>query len=71
MEGVGEMKQETITITKEEYFNLRKADLEIDLLENNGVDNWEGYCDSFSDENYSQVLSKLRKELFGEEAPND
>lgn len=37
-----------ITITKDEYFRLRKAELKLTLLENGGVDNWEWYGESLN-----------------------
>ena len=35
--------EETVTISKKEYFNLLQRDLELAALNNTGVDNWEGY----------------------------
>ena len=32
--------EETVTISKKEYFNLLKRDLELASLEQAGVDNW-------------------------------
>lgn len=32
-----------VTITKEEYYDLRHASEILQALENAGVDNWEGY----------------------------
>ncbi len=37
------MTEETITITKAEYTRLYKADLFLECLTANGVDNWEWY----------------------------
>ena len=35
--------EETVTISKKEYFNLLQRDLELAALNDAGVDNWEGY----------------------------
>ena len=35
--------EETVTISKKEYFNLLQRDLELAALNGAGVDNWEGY----------------------------
>ena len=35
--------EETVTISKKEYFNLLQRDIELAALNNAGVDNWEGY----------------------------
>ncbi len=34
---------ETVTIPTRDYLNLVRRDLELDVLEAGGVDNWEGY----------------------------
>ena len=41
--------EETVTISKKEYFNLLKRDLELASLEQAGVDNWEWYSESKDD----------------------
>jgi len=38
-----------VTISKKEYFNLLKRDLELASLEQAGVDNWEWYSESKDD----------------------
>lgn len=43
------MPEETITITKKEYNDLRKDAWTLSALERGGVDNWEWYGDSISD----------------------
>ncbi len=37
---------ETVTLTKEEYEYLVKAEERLSVLEEMGVDNWEGYSDA-------------------------
>lgn len=70
-------KEETITITKKEYFNLRLRDetlafLEVFAAEAYGVDNWQGWGDCFSPEwpddaeTLEEVEEKLRKEILGD-----
>jgi hypothetical protein len=59
---------DTITISKDEYFNLKKAQLELNLLEIGGVDNWEWYGDSLNpdgEDDLDTKIEKLRKEIFG------
>jgi hypothetical protein len=59
-----------ITISKQEYFRLRVAEIKLDLLEGGGVDNWPGYGESlWSDEDYDLDTGKekVRKEIFGDE----
>ena len=41
--------EETVTISKKEYFNLLQRDLELASLEQAGVDNWEWYSESKDD----------------------
>ena len=40
---------ETVTITKAEYNLLLRADLRLQALNNNGVDNWDFYGDAMDD----------------------
>lgn len=40
---------ETITITKKEYEELKEAADILRKLRIYGVDNWEGYCDAIND----------------------
>lgn len=51
---------DTITITRQQYFNLRLADLVLAHLEAEGVDNWQGYSYPVEEED------ELRKEILGE-----
>ena len=65
---------ETITISKDEYYNLKCSEAKLTLLECGGVDNWEGYCDSlnnsYGDMEYSleEIRHQLFCEIFGAEA---
>jgi len=36
-------KNDTITITTDDYKNLQKRSILLQALENAGVDNWDGY----------------------------
>ncbi len=38
------MGEELITITKSEYYGLKKSESHLSILEARGVDNWSGYC---------------------------
>jgi len=42
------MTDETVTISKKEYDRLRKAELKLEALEENGVDNWTWYDDAMA-----------------------
>lgn len=56
-----------ITITKDEYFTLRKAELELNLLEVSGVDNWDYYSDALNPDgepSYDEKIEQLKKEIF-------
>lgn len=59
---------ETITISKDEYYQLKCREAELTLLECGGVDNWQGYGDSlnnyYGDMEYS--LEEIRNQLFCE-----
>lgn len=55
-----------ITITKKEYFGLRKAEMEMSLLERGGVDNWEWYGESLNPDGEDEIdikCKKLEKEI--------
>jgi len=41
-EGKNKMKEESITITKKEYSDLKRKALWLHCLEDAGVDNWSG-----------------------------
>lgn len=64
---------DTITITKDEYFKLKVAQEELSLLEQGGVDNWEGYCDSLNDAygdigyTLEEITNNLFLEIYGAE----
>lgn len=64
---------ETITISKDEYYNLKCSEAKLTLLECGGVDNWEGYCDSLNnsygdmDESLEEIRDRLFNEIFGAE----
>lgn len=51
---MSETNEQTITITKAEYNSLVKDSLLLGFLEENGVDNWEGYDEAMSE--YHKVL---------------
>lgn len=55
----------TVTITKDEYASLRKDCEKLSMLENYGVDNWEGYSIAlWSDGNdFDLVEEKIDKEV--------
>lgn len=65
--------ENTITITKDEYYKLKLAEAELSLLIAGGVDNWEGYCDSLNNEygdmeySYEELQQQLFCEIFGAE----
>lgn len=65
--------ENTITITKDEYYELKCREAELSLLEAGGVDNWEGYCDilnnTYGDVDYSleEIRDNLHNEIFGAE----
>lgn len=42
-----------VTISKERYLDIYKAYEELQFLEDNGVDNWEGFEDSFESYKYA------------------
>lgn len=41
--------EETVTITKTEYENLKKDSCKLACLDNYGVDNWCGYSDAMEE----------------------
>jgi hypothetical protein len=51
-----------ITISKKEYFNLRKSELKLNLLETGGVDNWEYYGESLNPENEKSLNDLIYEE---------
>lgn len=56
----------TVTITKEEYFRLRCAEVELGMLEAGGVDNWDWYGESL--ELYEDRKNEIHEEIFGEQS---
>jgi hypothetical protein len=55
-----------VTITKDEYLILRKAQLTLDRLEIGGVDNWEWYGESLNPDNEMEIddaFDALEKEI--------
>lgn len=64
--------ENTVTISKKEYFELQLAACRLEMLEGGGVDNWDGYGDSlfpeFDDwETIEDIEERLKKEIFGKE----
>jgi hypothetical protein len=55
------MVEKGIAITLKEFIDLKRSELELQLLENAGVDNWEGYSEAW--ENWGEGLRDLRSEL--------
>lgn len=43
---------EMVTITKEEYEDLKDSAFKLDCLESGGVDNWEWYHESLKEGGY-------------------
>jgi len=52
-------ENKTITISKTEYFSLKKDELELSLLEVGGVDNWEWYGESLNPDGEKTLGEKL------------
>jgi len=55
-----------VTITKNEYCNLRKSSLRLNLLENGGVDNWEWYGEALNPDGEDDIDEReeaLEKEI--------
>jgi len=54
-----------ITITKDEYARLRKAEIKLDMLEAGGVDNWDGYGESLypeGEKSYRDLCKEIDEE---------
>lgn len=51
----------TVTISKDEYLSLRKAELTLNLLEAGGVDNWEWYGESLNPDGEPSFEEKEEK----------
>lgn len=59
--------EETITISKTEYYYLRCNKLELERLEAGGVDNWEWYGESLNPDgepSLTEAEETLYKEIF-------
>lgn len=65
--------ENTITITKDMFYELKCAEAKLSLLECGGVDNWEGYCEVLNNEygdmdySYDEIKDRLHNEIFGAE----
>jgi len=55
-------EEESITITRKEYVSLLKDSCKLNYLEGGGVDNWEGYSDSLT-EDYESEIKKIEAEF--------
>lgn len=66
------MENDKIEITRKEYFELRLAQVTLQMLECSGVDNWEWYSESFNGsvdpdgKSLEDVEKELRKEILNE-----
>lgn len=58
---------DTITITKQEYYELKVADEKLAALESGGVDNWDWYEEALSVQIREEIEERLYKQIFGEE----
>jgi len=64
------MSEENITITRQEYYELRLSSSKLDMLECAGVDNWEWYGEAYwpeDGEDLDDLEAGLHREIFGEE----
>lgn len=53
-----------VTITKQEYLELRISDARLTRLEGGGVDNWEWYGESLNQpDSFDKVEEELRQEI--------
>jgi len=55
-----------VTITKDVYLRLRKAEIKLNMLECGGVDNWEWYGESLNREgemSYEEAVEAIEKEI--------
>lgn len=62
------MMDETITISKKEYFELRMDQIRLDMLDAGGVDNWDWYGESLNPaegRSYDDQEEELKKEILG------
>ena len=65
------MSDKTITITAQEYFDLKMARERLILLNCGGVDNWDWYGESLYgddlEENIDAIEERLKREILGDE----
>jgi len=62
------LEMDKMEITKEEYFQLKAAELELDMLNAGGVDNWEGRDDALwpdGEKSFADQKKELKKEILG------
>lgn len=63
--------EDTINITKQEYYALKCSQLKLDLLSCAGVDNWDWYGDALNPdegESFSQQCDTIHAEIFKPES---
>lgn len=56
----------TVTISKQEYANLKKSQVKLQMLEGGGVDNWDWYGDSLNPDgepSYSDLCDEIDAEI--------
>lgn len=51
------MSDETITLTRKEYIQLKRAELLLECLQSGGVDNWDWYGEAYHE--FIQAAKKL------------
>lgn len=62
-----DIREEKITITKGEYYDLRLVDAKMDLLDAGGVDNWDWYGESlFPEDDDMATLDEIEEQLQNE-----
>lgn len=54
-----------VTISLDEYIELRKQEVTLGLLEAGGVDNWDGYDESLNPdyENYDDIMNEVERHV--------
>lgn len=60
-----DLKGKTIKMNLEEYVRLRQQSTELELLQNGGVDNWEGYGDSLNpdDNDFGDMMDDIEDKV--------
>ncbi len=61
--------EDTITITKKEYYDLRCDAAKLDMLDAGGVDNWEWHDESLNpkdEQTFWEIKKQLKKEILGD-----